>query len=76
MMKASLLSWIQEGNITIPAILFSEYRNLNINEYELILIIHLLTFIQKGKEFPTPEELSERMTTTNSECTEMLRKLI
>src|SRR5213080_1691690 len=76
MMKASLLSWIQEGNITIPAILFSEYRNLNINEYELILIIHLLTFIQKGKEFPTPEELSDRMTTTNSECTEMLRKLI
>lgn len=76
MMKASLLSWIQEGNITIPTILFSEYRNLNINEYELILIIHLLTFIQKGKEFPTPEELSERMTATNSECTEMLRKLI
>ncbi|MCQ6277886.1 DnaD domain-containing protein [Bacillus sp. EB600] len=76
MMKASLLSWLQEGNITIPAVLFSEYRNLNINEYELILIIHLLTFIQKGKEFPTPEELSERMTTTNSECAEMLRKLI
>ena len=39
MMKTSLLSWIQEGNITIPAVLFSEYRNLNLNEYELILII-------------------------------------
>jgi DNA replication protein len=35
-----------------------------------------LTFIQKGKEFPTPEELSERMTIANSECTAILRKLI
>jgi DNA replication protein len=75
-MKASLLSWLQKGNITVPAALFSEYRNLNLNEYELILLIHLLSFIQKGKEFPTPEELSDRMTIGNTQCTEMLRKLI
>jgi DNA replication protein len=76
MMKADLLAWLQEGNITIPITLFSEYRNLNLNEYELILIIHLLTFIQKGNEFPTPVELAERMTIADSDCTNMLRKLI
>jgi DNA replication protein len=76
MMKADLLSWLQEGNITIPVTLFSEYRNLNLNEYELILIIHLLTFIHKGNEFPTPEELAQKMTIADSECTNMLRKLI
>jgi DNA replication protein len=75
-MKTGLLAWLQEGNITLPAALFSEYRNLNLNEYELILIIHLLTFIQNGKDFPTPEELSDRMTIANSECTAILRKLI
>lgn len=76
MMKAGILSWLQEGNITIPTVLFSEYQNLHLNEFELILIIHLQIFIQNGKEFPTPEELSERMTISNAECTEMLRKLV
>jgi DNA replication protein len=75
-MKEGLLSWLQEGNITIPVPLFSEYKNLNLSEYELILIIHLLTFIQKGNAFPTPGELAERMTIADSECTDMLRKLI
>lgn len=76
LMKEGLLSWLKEGNITIPATLFSDYKKLNLNEYELILIIHLLTFIQKGNEFPTPVELAERMTIADYECTNMLRKLI
>jgi DNA replication protein len=75
-MKKSLLSWLQEGNITIPAILISQYKNIGINEHELMLMIHLLSFLEKGNEFPTPKELSERMTITDSECTEVLRKLI
>lgn len=75
-MKTSLLTWLQEGNISIPAVLFTEYRNINLNEYELMLIIHMMTFLEKGKEFPTPEELSARMTISTSECTEMIRKLI
>lgn len=75
-MKTSLLSWLQEGNISIPAVLFSEYKNIHLNENELMLIIHLMTYIDKGNEFPTPEELSNRMTISTIECTEMLRKLI
>lgn len=75
-MKTSLLSWVQEGNITIPAALFKEYKNIHLNEYELILILQLLSFIEKGNEFPTPEELASRMTISTTECTEMLRKLI
>ncbi|MBV7507104.1 DnaD domain-containing protein [Bacillus sp. sid0103] len=75
-MKTNLLAWIQEGNITVPTLLFSEYRNLNLNEYELVLILNILTFLDKGHEFPTPDELSARMTITVSECNEMLRRLI
>lgn len=76
MMKTNLLAWIQEGNITIPTILFSEYRNLNINEYELVLLLNIISFLEKGHEFPTPDELSARMTISISECNEMLRRLI
>jgi len=75
-MKTNLLAWIKEGNITVPTLLFSEYRNLNLNEYELVLLLNILTYLEKGHEFPTPDELSARMTITISECNEMLRRLI
>ena len=75
-MKSNLLAWLQEGNITVPALLFSEYRNLNLNEYELVLILNIVTFLEKGHEFPTPDELSARMTISISDCNEMLRRLI
>ncbi len=75
-MKTSLVSWVQEGHLTVPAVLFSEYKNLHLDEYELILLLQLLSFIEKGNEFPTPEELSSRMTISTTECTKTLRKLI
>lgn len=75
-MKTNLLDWLNEGNITVPALLFSEYRNLKLNETELVLLLNIVTFLEKGNYFPTPEELSARMTISISNCNEMLRKLI
>ncbi|MEH7437187.1 DnaD domain-containing protein [Neobacillus drentensis] len=75
-MKTNILAWLQEGTITVPSLLFSEYRNLNLNETELVLLLNILTFLEKGKEFPTPEELSARMTISIADCNEMLRRLI
>jgi DNA replication protein len=75
-MKSNLLAWVQDGTLTIPAVLLSEYRNLNLNEYELVLLLNIHSYLDKGKEFPTPEELSSRMTISVLECNEMLRKLI
>ncbi|MDQ1145287.1 DNA replication protein [Bacillus sp. SORGH_AS 510] len=75
-MKTNILAWLQEGTLTVPQLLFSEYRNLNLSETELVLLLNILTFLEKGNEFPTPEELSSRMTITIAECNEMLRRLI
>ncbi|MFH7819406.1 DnaD domain-containing protein [Neobacillus thermocopriae] len=75
-MKENLLAWLEEGNITIPSILFSEYRNLNLNETELVLLLNILTFLEKGNQFPTPEEISARMTISTAECNEILRRMI
>jgi len=76
MSKTDLFKWLQEGNITIPAVLLKQYKDMNLNEYELILILHVISFIEKGNEFPTPAELSSRMTISVSDCTDILRKLI
>jgi DNA replication protein len=75
-MNENILAWVEEGQITVPALLFSEYRNLSLSEVELVLLLNILTFLEKGNEFPTPEELSARMTISITECHEMLRRLI
>ncbi|MDP4163945.1 MAG: DnaD domain-containing protein [Bacillota bacterium] len=75
-MKESMLSWIQEGTVSIPAVLLSQYKNMNLNELELVLLLNIIMFAEKGNEFPTPEELSSKMTISFTECTDMLRRLI
>ena len=76
MSKSSLLKWLQEGNISIPGVLLSQYKEMNLNEHELVLILHVISYIEHGNEFPTPVELSSRMTISVAECTDLLRKLI
>ena len=41
---------------------------MGLNEYELVLLLQLQFFIEKGNEFPTPSQLAERMTIQNTEC--------
>ncbi|WP_174733979.1 DnaD domain-containing protein [Mesobacillus harenae] len=76
MMKSDLLDWLKEGNLTLPGALLTEYKNLKLNEQELVLLLQVLYFSNKGNEFPTPTELSARMTCSSFECTEMLRTLV
>ncbi|MBU8879064.1 DnaD domain-containing protein [Bacillus sp. FJAT-29790] len=76
MSKTNMLKWLQEGNITIPGVLLTQYKEMNLNEHELLLLLHVISFIENGNEFPTPVELSSRMTISVSECSENLRKLI
>ena len=76
MSKTSILKWLQEGNITIPGVLLTHYKEMSLNEHELVLILHVTSFIEKGNAFPTPVELSSSMTISVSECTSILRKLI
>lgn len=76
MQKADFLQWLREGNITFPAALLTEYRNMHLNEQELVLLLHVHHFAEKGNEFPTPAELSGRMAISGLDCTEMLRTLI
>jgi DNA replication protein len=73
MINSAMVAWINSGNITIPTALLNHYKNLKLTEQELVLILHLLSFMEKGNFFPTIGELSERMT---CDCTNMLRRLI
>jgi DNA replication protein len=76
MKKADMLDWLKEGNVTIPAVLLTQYKEMKLNEQELALILHVFYFSEKGNEFPTPMELAARMTISAFECTDLLRALI
>ncbi len=76
MSKTNLLKWLNEGQITIPSVLLSQYKAMKLDECELVLLLHILSYIEKGNEFPTPIELSSSMTINATDCSEILRKLI
>jgi len=76
MSKTKLLKWYKEGQVSIPTALLSHYKKMKINEYELVLLLRLISHIDKGNEFPTPVELASSMTISASDCSDLLRKLI
>ena len=43
-MEENIIDVIKQRPIVIPRILFKEYRNLNITEEELVILIYILIF--------------------------------
>ncbi|MFK4997779.1 DnaD domain-containing protein [Bacillus sp. N9] len=74
--KQLMLAWIEAGTIQIPQLLMNKYRQIGLDEKELVLLLQIISFAEKGNEFPTPEQLAHRMTMTSEECSMMLRKLV
>ncbi|SHT63890.1 DNA replication protein dnaD [Mycobacteroides abscessus subsp. abscessus] len=75
-MKENMLEWMKLGNTTLPNALLTSYKLLNIDETELLLLIHVYSFTERGNSFPTPNEISSLMTINSTQCSDMLRRLI
>ncbi|MDR4888680.1 DnaD domain-containing protein [Fredinandcohnia sp. QZ13] len=71
-----LVDLFEQGSISIPKMLMSSYRHLQLNEEEMMVLFHILTFMDSGNFFPTPIEISNRMTIKEEKCMEILRLLI
>ncbi|MEH7386239.1 helix-turn-helix domain-containing protein, partial [Bacillus sp. JJ1521] len=71
-----LVDLFEQGSISIPKMLMSSYRHLQLNEEEMMVLFHILTFMDGGNFFPTPIEISNRMTISEEKCMEILRQLI
>lgn len=71
-----LVAWMEAGMIQIPNLLMGKYKQLGIDEKELVVLLHIFSFKEEGKDFPTPDQICERMNLTNSECSGILRRLV
>lgn len=76
MTKELLKKWRALGSIEFPKLLLLEYRNLKLNEVELILLLQIIEFQKENNYFPTPELISTRMTISPLECSQILGKLV
>lgn len=74
--KTLWLKWVQEGSISIPSTLLTSYKDLQLNEKELVLLLQVYQFVEKGNDFPTPSQIADKMTMDIMECHELLSQLI
>ncbi len=76
MKKESFINWLEMGTISIPNALLVNYNKLGLDEQEMMILIHMHSFIEGGNYFPTPEELSARMSISTQQCMQRLRTCI
>ncbi|PWA12339.1 DNA replication protein DnaD [Pueribacillus theae] len=76
MKREHLQKWLNEGSTSIPNLLLKKYKHIGIDEAECMLLIQIHSFIERGNRFPTPEELSKRMTFSDEACMHLIKQLI
>ncbi|MFK2824181.1 DnaD domain-containing protein [Bacillus sp. B190/17] len=74
--KDLLMHWMDEGMVSVPQVLLAHYSRLKLSEAELVLLLQIFACKQKGRHFPTFEELSASMTISTEECSTLVQKLI
>lgn len=61
-MENNLLKhWIDQGQTVLPTLLLQHYRDLGISNNELVLILQIKSYIDKGEAFPNTEEIAQNM---------------
>ncbi|SDH06462.1 DNA replication protein DnaD [Alteribacillus persepolensis] len=76
MKRSQVVALMQYGHSSISKLLLDYYAQIGLTETEMMLLLHINRFIEDSHPFPTPMELSERMSISDRECSELLRTLI
>lgn len=68
---------LRSGYLSVPVLLIRHYRELKVDETDMMLIIHLLTFQEKEQIlFPTIEEIQTRMSVSADQIIVSLQSLL
>lgn len=68
--------WTEQLQITIPHLFFKHYSELNIQDDEALIMLHLLTFEQEGIDFPTPNDLMQRTNFQLTSISQIIQRLM
>ena len=64
------------NQVSIPTKLLTSYKKQGLNEYDLVIILQIHRFLQANKELPTPAEIANYLTISETQCAEHLKRLI
>ncbi|GAA0600033.1 DNA replication protein DnaD [Virgibacillus siamensis] len=64
------------NQLQVPIRLLESYKSLNLNEKEVMVILHIYRFLNENNDFPTPGDLAYYLSFGEKECSDILRKLI
>ncbi|GLX68931.1 DnaD domain protein [Paenibacillus glycanilyticus] len=68
---------MNEGGVHVSALLLRSYRHLNLTDSDAILLLQLMLFREsEGVEFPTMEQLAERIGSTPRVIEQMIGRLM
>ncbi|MFD0711202.1 DnaD domain-containing protein [Paenibacillus sp. GCM10027626] len=68
---------MNSGSVVIPAGLLRAYRGIGLSDTEMMLLVQLLMFRQLEQiDFPTPEQLAERLGITVSAAHQLIGRLL
>lgn len=71
-----MLNLITNGSVNVPSLLLENYPEIGLNEQECMMLIQVHSFLSKGDDFPTFDNLADRMTLDETACADLLRRLI
>ncbi|MDR0898856.1 MAG: DnaD domain protein [Lactobacillaceae bacterium] len=67
---------LDKGTLQVPLFLIENYRDLNITNDELIILLQVFAFRQIGNPFPTAQVLSERTNFSITKINDLITKLL
>lgn len=68
--------WTEQMEVNIPQLFFQHYKELNIQDDEALLLLHLIAFHSEKNDFPTPNDLSKRLQFSENDITLKLQRII
>jgi len=75
--QTALVHLLQKGSVSLPILLFTEYKRIGLTEQELMLLMHIWIYQEKEqKPFPTVNELEERMNAKSERIVGMIEHLV
>jgi len=70
-----MMQWIENGQTVLPTLLLRHYRELNLSNDELVLILQLKSYIDAGNSFPNTALIAQNMKMTEENVFKAIHRL-
>lgn len=70
-----MIKWMNAGQTVVPTLLLRHYRKFNLSNDELVLILQLKSYIDKGELFPSTNSIAMNMNMTEDNVFRAIHQL-